>query len=130
MKHKSLMAIVALVLGGCSAVLDLPVQQSDASDAPESYYRQLVVASGVPTTLTKAQPSAAVQISALRRSVAPQPGDWMACLRTAVEGRVKYLAVFFRNRAVIDSRSDVEIDGCETERYTQLPTPAAANQAR
>jgi hypothetical protein len=122
------MAVAALGLGGCSAMLDLPVQQSDPSDAPENYYRQLVVASGLPRALTKAQPLAPVQISALRRSVPPQPGDWMACLRTAVEGRVKYLAVFFRNRAVIDSRSDIEIDGCESDQYAPLPTPAAANR--
>jgi hypothetical protein len=122
------MAVAALALGGCSGMLDLPVQQSDPSDAPENYYRQLVVASGLPGALTKAQPLAPVQISALRRSVAPQPGDWMACLRTAVEGQVKYLAVFFRSSAIIVSRSDIEIDGCETERYAPLPKPAEANR--
>lgn len=128
LKYKSLTVIVVLALGGCSAMLDLPVQQSDPTDSPESYYKQLVVASDLPRTLIAAQPSAPVQISALRRSVAPQPGDWMTCLRTVVKGRVKYLAVFFRNRAVIDSRSDVEIDGCETEQYAPLPLPEATNR--
>ena len=127
---RALIAAAALALGGCSAgsFFDLPAQPTDGADAPEAYYRQLIVTSGVPGELKKDDPSAQVMISGLRRSVAPQPGDWMTCLSASVRGRQRYRAVFLRKGEIIDSRSDVAIDRCAAEQYALLPAAPVLNQ--
>ena len=119
-----LTAIAALALSGCSlgSVIDLPSQPA-ANETPEAYYRQLVTFARLNSLFLNENPAARVQISSLRRSVAPQPGDWRACLTAPP------LAVFFRNREIIDSRFGIAIDGCETEQYALLPVPATINEA-
>ena len=127
-----LTAIAALALSGCSlgSVIDLPSQPA-ANETPEAYYRQLVTFARLNSLFLNENPAARVQISSLRRSVAPQPGDWMACLTAPpLAGKQqRYLAVFFRNREIINSRFGIAIDGCETEQYALLPVPATINEA-
>ena len=111
-------AIAALALGGCSGAGLEPVPRAEAQDSPESYY-QLLVSSSVAVRPLRGKPGTSLQISALRRSVAPQPGDWMTCLRVQETGkRDRFTALFIRNREVVDYRSGVAIDRCEGESYS------------
>lgn len=128
-------AIAALALSGCSGTgaLDWPVRSASAQqpaplphaqflDDPESYYRHLVAAHPTTRAIRADRAYAPPQISPLRMSVAPQPGDWMTCLRVYQIGKKEiYRAIFIRKREIIEVRSGVTIDRCENEPYTPLP---------
>lgn len=126
----ALIAIAALTLGGCSgnsSVFDLPVQSAAAQptpvrDNPESYYKYLVAAHATPRALRASKRFSPLHISPLQVAVAPQPGDWVTCLRTYEYGKKEvYFAMFIRNREIIEIRSGIAIDRCESEQYTLLP---------
>jgi len=127
MRHLVLL-LAASALGGCSSILDLPTQSAGANDPPESLYRQLVIAGGVPNILRKGEPAAPVAISGLRKSVPPQPGNWMTCVRASLSSGPRYAAVFFRNRTIIELRSGIAIDRCENEEYAALQTVSEINE--
>lgn len=60
-------------------------------------------------------------ISGLQRSVAPQPGEWVACLK--LKSTIKY-AVFFSDGKVEMMRLPVGFDRCETSgAHFPLPPP-------
>lgn len=126
-------AIAALALGGCSGsgVFDLPVQSAAAQqtsrptpvrDDPESYYKYLVAYHVTARALRASKRFAPLHISGLRVAVAPQPGDWMTCLRANEYGKKDvYYAMFIRQRDIIEIRTGIAIDRCENEQYTLLP---------
>ena len=122
--RQGLIAIAALTLGGCSGTwFDAPVQRAEAQDSPESYYRFLVTDSALARGLRQ-KPQVALQISPVRRSVPPQPGDWTTCVRVWEPGkREMFYAVFIQDRAIIDYRGGVAIDRCEAEQYIGLAAP-------
>ena len=66
--------------------------------------------------------NAPVEIAELKISVAPQPGDWATCARAWTNGQGNYYTVFFRDRAVIDTRRSIMIDRCDQEQYSTLGT--------
>jgi hypothetical protein len=119
--RKGAIAIAALALGGCSGTwFDAPVQRAEAQGSPEAYYRFLVSDSRA-VSMFRRKPGVTLQISPLRMSVAPQPGDWMTCMRVLEPGKPDQLIAFFiRDRAVIDYRVSVVIDRCEAEPYAPL----------
>jgi hypothetical protein len=78
-----------------------------------------------PVSTLRAQPTLAnFEISGLRPAVAPQPGEWMTCLRASetVNGnsRPAYFGVFLRQWTVVDVRRGVFLDGCDHEQYSAL----------
>ncbi len=117
------MAIAALALAGCSSdpMFDapVPVRQADPFETVQQFYRPLA-ANAVRTFLNA--PNTPIEVSELRISVAPQPGDWATCARTVRDGRMKYFAVFFRERAVFDTRPSIMIDRCEQEQFSIIAT--------
>lgn len=117
--------IAALMLGGCSSgagVFDTPARQAFADDTPESYYKFLVANHPTTKTLRSEARMAPLQVSGLRQAVAPQPGDWMTCLRAWNLGKGEtFYAVFIRNREIIEFRSGIGIDRCEGEQFSPLP---------
>lgn len=121
---RSSIAIVVLmpVLAGCSSgwLFETPAQgrPADTVETIQQFYRPLATQS----VRGMAQaPNAPVEISDLKISVAPQPGDWTACVRTWKDGAVQYYSVFFRDRAIIDTRRSLVIDRCEQEQYWLIP---------
>ena len=54
--------------------------------------------------------------------MAPQPGDWATCVRIWKDGQVSYFTVFFRERAVFDTRRSIMIDRCEQEQFSVFAT--------
>ena len=119
--RKGLIAVAALALSACSGTSsEAPVQRAEAHDSPEVYYRFLVSESPVVRNF-RGKSGLTLQISPLRRSVAPQPGDWMTCMRVLEMGKPdKLIAIFIWDRTVIDYRASVVIDRCEAEPYAPL----------
>ena len=116
-------ATLTLTLAGCSSgpLFDAPVpaREADPFETVQQFYRPLA-ANAVRTLLNS--PSIPIEVSELRISVAPQPGDWATCARTLRNGRVSYFAVFFRERAVFDTRPSIMIDRCEHEQFSIIAT--------
>ena len=116
-------AALALMLSGCSSgpFFDVPVpaRQADPYETVQQFYRPLA-ANAVRTLLNS--PTIPVEVSELKISVAPQPGDWATCARILRDGRMSYFAVFFRERAVFDTRRSIIIDRCEQEQFSIIAT--------
>jgi hypothetical protein len=123
------MAIAALALAGCSSDFDapVPVRQADPFETVQQFYRPLA-ANAVRTFLNA--PNIPIEVAELRISVAPQPGDWATCARTVRDGRMKYFAVFFWERAVLDTRPSILIDRCEQEQYSVFRTNTVRSSTR
>jgi hypothetical protein len=52
------------------------------------------------------------QVSALRETSGPQPGDWMICVKSDAPDQTLRYAIFFRSNAVVDTRLAVIVDRC------------------
>ena len=115
--RQCLIAAVALMLAGCSAgtIFDVPSRQADAFETVQQFYKPLAARSvrNLPN-----QSTVPIEISELRMSVAPQPGDWATCVRTWKDGKMLYFTVFFRERAVFDTRRSIIIDRCEQQQFS------------
>jgi hypothetical protein len=135
----------AWALSGCSGVLtDPPPHQAKAYETVQLFYRPMAesaVREWVGQAAARPKPSAEraspetadtvqpvgltpIEIAELRPSVAPQPGDWNTCARAWKDGRWKYFAVFFWDRAVNLVRPATMIDRCEDGRYSATETLA------
>ena len=116
-------AALSLTLTGCSSGplfdVPVPVRQADPFETVEQFYRPLA-ANAVRAFLNL--PNIPIEVSELKISVAPQPGDWTTCARTLRDGRMSYFAVFFRERAVFDTRRSIMIDRCEQEQFSIIAT--------
>lgn len=99
--------------------LQLNLQPDLASQQPLFDYRQLVINSEVAKAMTK-NATGPLEISTLRPTRGSQPGEWMTCLRGWQNGRQAYMAVFFRNGAIIDFRGGVMIDECDRDSFSLL----------
>jgi hypothetical protein len=64
-----------------------------------------------------------VEVSRLHPTRAPQTGDWMACLRIAIDGQPTLYAAFIEGQppSVILLRRAVRFDDCGQEQYVPLP---------
>ena len=114
-----LIMAVTFALGGCSAgpLFDTPSHQAAAFETVHTFYRPL--AADAARAYLNA-PDIPMEISELKVSVAPQPGDWTACVRAWKNGQMFYLAVFFRDRAVFETRRSILFDRCEAEQFVAL----------
>lgn len=63
------------------------------------------------------------QVSALREASGPQPGDWIACVKSDAPDQTARYAIFFRNNEVVASRRAVIIDKCGGGDYRQVESP-------
>jgi hypothetical protein len=63
------------------------------------------------------------QVSALREASGPQPGDWIACVKSDAPDQTARYAIFFRNNEVVASRRAVIIDKCGGDDYRQVESP-------
>lgn len=112
----------ALALGGCSGVLvDPPLHQANPYETVQLFYRPLAEAAVRPLV----GETTPIEIAELRPSIAPQPGDWSACVKTWKDGQPRHYAVFFWERAVYDVRPATMIDRCEDGERAAIETVAA-----
>jgi hypothetical protein len=70
-----------------------------------------------------------VEISRLHPSRPPQSGDWMACLRLAINGQPTHYAAFIEGQppSVVLLRRAVRFDDCGQDQYEPLPGPPAVD---
>ncbi len=119
-----------LMLSGCG-LAELPAVQH--SPSPANDYRRIVSQSGPVSTLRARPEFTNFEIAGLRPAVAPQPGEWMTCLRVTdtTGGRAApvYFGVFLRQWTVTEVRRGIFIDRCEQEQFSELAVyPAAKAQ--
>ena len=110
-----------LMLSGCG-LADVPASRDLPS--PGSEYQRIVAQSSEVVGLRAKPEFSYFEISSLRPAVAPQPGEWMTCLRTTetIKGvpRLVHFGVFLRRWVVVDMRRGIGIDRCEQEQYAVL----------
>ena len=108
-------------LAGCAG--GLPVTMTP-QPAPANYAK--LTAAYFAVTLSK-QPLAGATISAIRPAVAPQPAEWVACVKLASG---EYYAVFYGEGNVVDARSALTIDRRGVaDGYAPFPPPEKAKPA-
>lgn len=100
---------------------DPPPHQASAYETVQLFYRPLAENAMRPLV----RETAPIEIAELRPSVAPQPGDWAACVKTWKDGQPHYYAVFFWDRAVYDMRRATMIDRCEDGQFSAAGAMAA-----
>ncbi len=121
--HPVLAILLTALTVSCSSILPGADAQNTLAPAgpPPVDYRKLIRA-GIPSTVTDG-----AQVSELHKAIAPQPFDWVACLKLETKPNVSFIAVFFEGEKVAYFRSSVVIDRCELADYSPLtpPTPPA-----
>jgi len=109
------------MLSGCGFA-DVPAPRELPS--PGAEYQRIVAQSSEVASLRRKSEFSHIEISGLRPAVAPQPGDWMTCLRATetIKGvpRLVYFGVFLRRWVVIEMRQGLGIDRCEQDQYGVL----------
>ena len=118
---------IPMLLSGCG-LAELPPARP--LPAPEGDYRRIVSQSGHVATLRARPELTDFGIAGLRPAVAPQPGQWMTCLRAThtTDDSVQpvYFGVFLSPWTVVEVRRGVFIDRCDREQYSALALYPAA----
>lgn len=115
------LGLAGCALAGCAG--GLPVTTAP-TPAPVNYAR--LTAAYFAAALPK-QPLTGATISAIRPAVAPQPAEWIACVKLTSG---EYYAVFYGEGNVVDARSALTIDRCGVaEGYAPFPLPEKAKPA-
>ncbi len=115
------------MLAGCG-LAEIPAPRE--LPAPGAEYQRIVAQSSDVVTLRAKPVYSHFEISGLRPAVAPQPGEWMTCLRATetIQGvpRLAYFGVFMRRWVVIEVRRGIGIDRCDQEQFAVLAQFPAA----
>jgi len=87
-------------------------------------YKELIY-SAVKSSFVDPSSIGLVEISSLHPSRPPQTGDWMACLRIAINGQPTLYAAFIEGQppSVVLLRRAVRFDDCDHDQYDPLPGP-------
>ena len=86
-----------------------------------------VLAAAIQTVFIEARLGGAPEVSVIRSSFQPLPGDWVVCLRGNGPDRAQKYAIFFQNGQYLSSRIATVADQCDEQAY--VPAPAAAPPA-
>lgn len=112
---------LGLGLGGCAGDL---TATTPPQPAPANYRQMTPVyfAAALPK-----QPLAGATISVIRPAVAPQPWDWIACVKLAGG---EYYAVFYAEGKAVDARIALTVDRCAAaDGYAPFPSPTKRKPA-
>ena len=95
---------------------------------PVANFKELI-ASAVKSSFVASASAALLEVSPLHPSRPPQMGDWMACLRVAINGQPALYAAFIEGQppSVILLRRAVRFDDCGQDQYEPLPAPPAVD---
>jgi hypothetical protein len=98
---------------------------------PVANYKELIT-SAVKSSFVPPASAVLVEVSPLHPSRPPQMGDWMACLRVAINGQPTLYAAFIEGQppSVILLRRAVLFDDCGRDQYEPLPAPPPPVEAR
>ncbi len=91
---------------------------------PVPNYKELIN-SAVKSSFVDPSSVGLIEISPLHPSRPPQSGDWMACLRIAINGQPTLYAAFIEGQppSVVLLRLAVRFDDCGQDQYEVLPGP-------
>lgn len=118
------LAVVAVVLGGCSAgeiVQGLP--SASVVDLAQPNHRR-IVADNLKTIFPNQEQLGEMEISGPRMADHVKGAAWVTCLRIDTRGNPQSYAIFIQNDKVVDWRSGIVIDQCHKESYTPFELPA------
>src|SRR5262245_50275783 len=99
-----LVMLAAVTLTGCSGPVIAP---SQPSDPPANYRTQLANTSFVTQLRSQPSISSVFEITELTTAIAPQPGEWVACLRVWDAGMPVYYTFYFESGRIKDYRMSV-----------------------
>jgi hypothetical protein len=100
-----------IVLADCSAV---PAENAAQPNAPSDYG---VLISEALKKFKDIYSNHGFEISGLRWVHAATGWNWLACVRYDDHGHRRTYVFFIMNNAVVNSRYDIEIDGCAAQTY-------------
>ena len=112
--------VATMLLGGCSSPSGPSFFPPDAPtqlDPGPADYQALV---GNELNKMNRASMGPVEVSPPRRTRLAQPGDWMVYVRTIMQERPAYFAMFIREGRVVDRRLAVVIDECPQAQYQPL----------
>jgi hypothetical protein len=91
---------------------------------PVANYKELLT-SAVKSSFVPPASAALLEVSPLHPTRPPQMGDWMACLRVAINGQPALYAAFIEGQppSVTLLRRAVRFDDCGRDQYEPLPAP-------
>jgi hypothetical protein len=120
-------ALAGLLLAGCSLGADPgPLAQLDGMNAPD----MVALDPKIQTTFKTVKLTGYPRVSQLRRAPVTALGDWMVCLRSDAESDPRAYTLLIQNGDIVDYRLALPIDGCASERFGPLPTPAVEQTKR
>lgn len=121
--------VVFLLMLSVPAMADAAAQAPVSPRTPPGNYRDLA-RHGIASLVTNKDVVGKVEYAEPRAAVAPQPGDWVVCVRSQTATNMHYFAVFIEGAGVPVVRRAVGIDRCQTDTYAPLPPPAKPATAK
>ena len=114
--------VALTILSGCSSTFFfIPETPVSLEPGPADYHT--LIANDLRGL--KDRPSMGpIEVTQLRQTRLAQPGDWFACVRTTLQEKPMYFAVFMREGKVVERRQAVMIDECSTDHFQPLKDPA------
>jgi hypothetical protein len=111
-----LLAVLCVNLAACTTLPGSELVTAGRGAPPDDGSLKAAVYDGFKNAKLPGNP----QISALRESSGPQPGDWMVCFKSDTPDHNIWYAVFFHANAAVVTRRAVMIDGCAKQDYRSL----------
>jgi hypothetical protein len=114
-----------LAIGSIVACCSMCATAIAEGGKPVPNYKELLT-SAVKTSFVKPTWAALLEVSPLHATRPPQMGDWMACMRVAINGEPALYAAFIEGQppSVILLRRAVRFDDCSRDQYEPAPAPA------
>jgi hypothetical protein len=110
--------LVLTILSGCSSTFFfIPETPVSLEPGPADYHT--LIANDLQTLKDRAS-MGPFEVAQLRQTRLAQPGDWFACVRTTLQEKPMYFAVFMRDGQVVERRQAVMIDECSSEHFRPL----------
>jgi hypothetical protein len=103
-----------LALAGCAGLGGLETPQRVVSVPDEKKLAEIVG-----TVFKAAKLAGNAEVSPVRATHDTQRGDWAVCVKGSAADQPRY-AVLIRDGTIIDYRTQVAIDGCDTETYRPI----------
>jgi hypothetical protein len=85
-----------------------------------------VIVATVQKVFAEAKLGGSPEISVIRSSFQPVPGDWIICLRSNAPDRPVRYAIFFQNGEYLSSRIAITADQCGEQAYVPAPSPESS----
>ena len=107
--------LLCLAQAGCA----LSDGTAIAPSAPDA----AALARGIQQVATAEKLPPPLEASAVHAAHPVSPAEWMFCVKSAAPDQLKRYAVFMNNNDVVNFRTGVLIDRCDSETYKPVKTP-------